>query len=277
MGSKNKKLTNEEIFYLIDNDNCEWISGEYENARSKLVMRFECGHVGEIIWNQFQQGKRCTICGIKSRQESHKTKKEGIISFLETNGLSFVDFRGEYKTQKTTIVRYSCEYGHITERLVDRIFQYPTCRECKKEQANALQRGSNNKWRKGGTTEIRDFCANQISEWKEESKSHCDYKCVITGEKMDEIHHLYPFGTIIFECLENLNLPLFEKINLYSESEMLAISNEIKRLHSIYPLGVCLTKSAHKFFHKIYGRGETTPQQFYDFCENIKNGKIKID
>jgi hypothetical protein len=272
----NDKHSDDYIQIFIEERGCKWIYGKYENARSELFIEFECGHSDWIIYNSFQQGRRCSICGIKQRSDSHRTKESEIVLFLDEHGFTFIDFPNGFITQKKSSVRYSCSKGHITERQCGNLFQNPTCNECEFDDLRQLHTGKNNRWWKGGTTELRDFCANQIFEWKEESKINCNYKCVVTGKKMEEVHHIYPFGKIIFDALKNLNLPVEEKINNYSYEEMESISVEVRRLHSIYPLGVCLTKNVHKLFHKIYGRGDTTPEQWYDFVENIRSGKIQV-
>jgi hypothetical protein len=272
----NDKLSDDYVLNFIEQEGCEWIGGEYENAKSELEIKFECGHIGWVVYNEFQQGKRCTPCGIKQRSNSHRTKEHEVISFLEENGLTFIDFPNRFVTQKKSNVRYSCSKGHITERQCANLFQNPTCNGCKMEELRDIHLGENNYFWNGGSTQLRNFCFNQISDWKEESKRMCNYTCVITGNKMEEVHHIYPFGKIIYEALENLNLPIEEKISNYTYDEMESIAEEVRRLHSIYPLGVCVTKNVHKLFHKIYGRGDTTPEQWVDFVENIRSGKIVI-
>ena len=89
-------------------------------------------------------------------------------------------------------------------------------------------------------------------------------------------NHLYPRNKILKEVFKNLGLKPKNLINEYSEEEIFLIINENKRLHKIYPLGVCLTKPVHKLFHKLYGSRDCTPEDFYEFQDKILNGEIQI-
>ncbi len=270
------KLSYEYVQLFIQNKDCELLSKNYVNAREKLTIKFECGHIGDVNFNEFQQGKRCTPCGIKQRSNSHRTKESRIIQFLEDNNFKFLSFPNGFIKQKISIVEYECELGHITLRTCDNLFHNPTCNKCEFLELAELHKGKNNFWWKGGVIEIRSFASNQIKRWKRDSMESCNYKCVITGEKFDHVHHLYSFSNIIFEALDNLDLPIFENISQYSENEINLFANEIVRLHYYYPLGVCLSETVHKIFHKNYGRGNNTPEQFYEFIDRINSGEIII-
>ena len=44
------------------------------------------------------------------------------------------------------------------------------------------------------------------------------------------------------------------------------------RIHSNYPLGVCVRKDIHDLFHNIYGSGGNTEEQWNKFYEDFNNG-----
>lgn len=139
------------------------------------------------------------------------------------------------------------------------------CRECYIESCRG--EGSSN-W-KGGVTSITTYLRNNaLEEWKEASKINSDYKCVITGENFDVIHHVYAFNLIVQEIFEELDLEIKQKASDYTIEELDLISNKCKELHHKYPLGVCLTNKVHNELHKIYGRGNNTPEQFEEFRKN---------
>jgi hypothetical protein len=270
------KYTLEYVKEYIESQGCKLLSDIYVNAKTMMTIQFECGHINQGNWNEFQQGKRCILCGVKARSNAHRTKEKDIIKFLEDNGFEFIDFPTGFKTQKTSSVRYKCKYGHITTREVDRIYVYTTCKTCEFADLAILKKGEQNTNWKGGTSELRWFAQNQIRFWKLKSAKNCNYKCVISGETFDDIHHLYSFNLIMDDAIRNLNLPVYDKMEKYTVEEYTAFANEIIRLHNIHPLGVCLTESLHMLFHSLYGYGYNTPDQWSDFVYRINVGEIDI-
>lgn len=107
------------------------------------------------------------------------------------------------------------------------------------------------------------------AEWKKSSAENCGYKCIITGEEFDDIHHLYAKNLIIKELLELY--PEYRDINLneVSEEEKVMVYNSFVSMQSKYPLGVCLKEEYHKMFHQKYGFGNNTPEQFYEFVKEV--------
>ena len=174
------------------------------------------------------------------------------------------------------MVEYECEFGHRTIRTVDNVLHNPTCNECKMIYLSYINRGELSQQWKGGLVKLRIFCTSQIADWRLDSIKNSGYKCVITGKPFDHVHHLYSLAKIISDSLSNLGLDARIKMSDYSKEERESIRKEIRRLHYYHPLGVCLSKNVHNLFHKIYGKGETTPEQWYEFVKKIKNKEILI-
>lgn len=94
---------------------------------------------------------------------------------------------------------------------------------------------------------------------------NCNYKCVITGERFDDIHHLYGLNLILNEALDELGIDVKTDINDYTQEELDNILFTFRKIQSKYPLGICLTKEIHKKFHEIYGFGNNTEAQWNEF------------
>lgn len=116
---------------------------------------------------------------------------------------------------------------------------------------------------------LASFLRENNQQWRNESMKACHYKCVITGEKFDDIHHIHGLNLIIQETLEISGLDIKNDINDYTESEIKLLLDSFYDVQSKYPLGKCLTKDIHKKFHSIYGYGNNTEEQWNDFIQII--------
>lgn len=107
-------------------------------------------------------------------------------------------------------------------------------------------------------------------EWKLNSMRNCNYKCVITEDRFEDIHHLYSQDLVIDEVLRRwgFNKNTFD-INKLHEKDREQLLADVLEEQSKYPLGVCLRHDIHKQFHDIYGYGHNTPNQFIDFAERF--------
>ena len=130
-----------------------------------------------------------------------------------------------------------------------------------------------NAW-KGGTSPLNAYLRDFIIEWKKDSMSSCDYKCVITGEKFDDIHHLYSFNKILKEIIMELNFPIYTEIRKYTEDELKLLRLKNIEMHDKYPLGVCLSRKIHNLYHSLYG-DDNTPEQFEEFKVRYNNGEFE--
>jgi hypothetical protein len=125
---------------------------------------------------------------------------------------------------------------------------------------------ANGKW-KGGSSEVVKAIRNSLTQWKNDSMKKCGYKCILTGEEFDNIHHLYPFVKIIEEAFENLGIGMRRHVSDYDKDEFESLITKISELHKWYGLGVCLSKKVHKLFHNTYGYTDNTAKQFYEFAK----------
>ena len=122
------------------------------------------------------------------------------------------------------------------------------------------------------------YVRRHIQEWKKESMKNCGFKCVVTGDRFDEIHHLVSLNVILESVYNRLGLDIESfDINTITEEDRCVFLNEVKNEQSKYPLGVCLRKDIHAEFHNYYGYGNNTEEQFYEFIEKYyPNANINV-
>ena len=111
-------------------------------------------------------------------------------------------------------------------------------------------------------------------QWKKDSMKNCNFVCVITGERFDDIHHIYGLNLILNETMYNLNIEVKENMDDYTSEELRNILDTFRNIQSTYPLGVCLSKPVHSLFHSIYGYGDNTQEQWNEFVKDFKKGKF---
>lgn len=129
---------------------------------------------------------------------------------------------------------------------------------------------------KSGYVTLNKYVRMNICDWKKKSMEKCNYRCVLTGDKFDEIHHIYSFNLMFKEALDVVNLEDYESISDYTDNELMIMLNAFKDIQDKHSYGVCLRKDIHCLFHNIYGRGKTTEEQWDEFVLNFKNG-IYVD
>lgn len=107
-------------------------------------------------------------------------------------------------------------------------------------------------------------------DWKMASMKNCGFKCIISGERFDEIHHLVSLNIILKSVYNKMSFDLktFD-INKITEEKRQAFLNEFYIEQAKYPLGVCLKKDIHMQFHNVYGYGDNTVEQFYEFIKDF--------
>jgi len=146
------------------------------------------------------------------------------------------------------------------------------CNYCSWDKISELRSGENNPNWKGGISSLQIYLRDKINQWKIDSLHFFNYQCGITNFTGNlEIHHKYAFNLICKEVLDSLNIDLRENFTLYNENELKMISNLIIIKHYEYGLGIPLLPSIHNLYHKIYGKGYNTPEEFDEFKSRYYN------
>lgn len=220
--------------------------------------------------------KNNILCKLCSRENTGKkfmsdARKEQFNDFFKRNNLTLLkplDYNGVHCKYY-----YRCN-KHPEEGVMKSTFNQMTrkntqCEKCYSETYSG--KGSPN-WK--GTRCLYDFLRGSISDWKQKSMELCNFKCIITGEDFDEIHHLYPFNQIVNEVVGTLNLKSKDSIEDYSDDELNKARCLCLELHFKYGLGVCLKEKIHKEFHLKYGFVSFSRDDFIEFCKEVYNINI---
>lgn len=243
-----KHIENHIGYYLLEN--------EYKNNSTPLAILCPNGHIFKKSLNDFKKGSLCPQCMYDSGFKNYKFTYEEVNQFI--NKENYVLLSKEYINSQTKI-KIKCDKDHIFDMTFDSFKNNnQRCPICYKESIfNPLQ-------------PLNIFLRSKINQWKLDSASNCNYKCVITKEDFDDIHHIYSFQSIVKETLSILKYPILD-VGEYGESEINNIITKNLELHYKYGLGVCLTRDIHRKFHSMYGIVNNTYKQFEDFKQNINN------
>jgi hypothetical protein len=258
-----KNKTYNEVKQMVESiENSILLSEKYEDANSKLKIQCSQGHIFNMSFDCFyRREQKCPYCLGR------------IINFTDIK--EFIDGQ-EYQLLSTNYINakekliIKCDKGHVFEKTWDHFKRGQRCPKCSLDN----NRGENNWNWKGGISSIGNYLRNSIINWKKDSMVKSQYKCVITDKRFDVVHHLYGFDLILKETFEVTGIPIGAEISDYNDNELEELKDVCLYLHDKYPLGVCLSDEIHELFHKEYGYGNNTPEQFDQFKSRYKNGEF---
>jgi hypothetical protein len=261
----NKKKSFDDVVQTFNKYNYIILDDKYINNRTSI--KCVCKHHADVIqyktYSDVQQGYGCRLC---SNENLHKKLK-----------LDFNNIQKEFLKKDLVIVqnfyinsgipiKYIClKHQNIIQEISwDSFKQNHGCKFCGIEKNSGSK---HHNW-KNGITSLNIYLRKNIEDWKIQSFKINNYKCVISNDYAEVIHHLYPFNKIVKEVLNNVGLPVYSTINGYSREELQILCNECNRLHNIYGFGVALTKDLHNEFHRIYSNKNFSPEDFEQFKTN---------
>ena len=276
--SRSKKLAHsyDYVRNFIERKNCQLISSEYKNTGIKLEVRFECGHHGLICFDNFKNGVRCSVCAKKATGKKKRIPIELMAERLAQKHIKIIEIIGEYTGTKS-MVKTSCEYGHIEIHRISSLLLNRGCTQCSFIKLAIDKSGKNgNNWQ-GGKDSVLSFLKKRIKEWKKASLKNSNYVCDICHKKgILDIHHPYSFFSIVNDALFELQLDKKLYVFNYTEEELFLLTSKVLEIHYRHPLGAALCRKHHKIFHVEYGQYNNTPIQFFEFQQKIQSGDIII-
>lgn len=127
--------------------------------------------------------------------------------------------------------------------------------------------------RKSGYNDLVSFMRSRLTTWKDEVRKQYNYRCCLTGSHSNLIiHHCRSFNLLFDETIEIINFPIYDSFETYTDDELILFVKNFLDLQEYYNEYVCISESVHKLFHKEYGYGDNTEEQWEEFVERYKNG-----
>ena len=113
------------------------MSKEYINSRTKLNYICSEGHENSIIWNSWQQGRRCKKCSTKKHFEKRKFTIDYIKEQLQKEGYRLLskEYGGAH-----VFFYYMCPKGHKESTTWNRWQQNRRCPTCRDEKRPEISR-----------------------------------------------------------------------------------------------------------------------------------------
>lgn len=136
---------------------------------------------------------------------------------------------------------------------------------------NPLYGEKNGRW-KGGASALIEQLRRDIIDWKKDSTEFCNYKCIFTGGRFQNIHHIISFNSLVDRALDITRLERRSKISDYSNEEYENLKTCLIELHNQTLFGACLCEELHELFHKEYTYYDSTIDDFMDFTRKVIDG-----
>lgn len=130
--------------------------------------------------------------------------------------------------------------------------------------------------KKDGYTSLATFVRERLHMWKKDVRAYYNYTCCLTGSHSNIIiHHCRGFNLLFDETIDALDFNIKDNFIDYTDDELNMFVDKFLEIQDYYHAYVCITESVHKLFHKIYGYGDNTVEQWDEFVSDYKNGKYK--
>lgn len=260
--SERTKFKLEEVLdkIKIKNPNINILTKYYEGNSSPVEC--ECaidGYRWSTNWGKLLSGRGCQMCGGSAKLTMDFIR--GKLSLLSPN----IEIIDEIYNNARQPMKCRCiTHNHIWKISWDNLSKGKGCPKC-----GILKCSGRNSPHWNGTSELSEYLRKYITEWKKSSFRKYNYRCDITSDNKDLIiHHLVSFGRILDITLDELNIESKGQIINYSDLELYIIKSKFIDNHYKYGLGVCLNRDIHIEFHKKYGYGNNTPEQYFEFKKN---------
>lgn len=288
------KYTNEDIEFLKEHyPNGEWdiIFGRFPNLTKTCIYK-KCTKLGIKSNNKHRENfnncsyrKRWSEKEINILKENYpKIPLDDVCKLLPGRSKSTISNKARYLGMKSYSrniqiwkddeIQYVIDNWEITPDKIMATYLDRSFRSVKhkREKLGLFRQNPNEK----SYPTLSKYLRGQNQKWKKDSMLSCDYKCVLTGSKEFEIHHLYGVSNIINDILTEYPNYKDKPFDELTSEDLSFLLDKFLNEQSKYPLGVCVEKNLHTLFHSMYGQYYNTPEQWEQFCKDYKQGKYKM-
>ena len=113
---------------------------------------------------------------------------------------------------------------------------------------------------------LKKYVRTRLIPWRDKVREINNYTCALTGVRTNIIvHHIRGFNLLFHETIENLNFPIYDSISEYNQNQLDEFLNEFMEIQENYNGYICINENIHKLFHKEYGYGNNTEEQWEEF------------
>lgn len=250
----------------VSNNECELISKEYLNAHQKLDIRCRCGNIFQKNFNKIYSRHthlQCRECMAKESSERQRLNFDYVLSFINNNSeCEYIS--GNYENNDSKLL-FKCKCGKFFKKSYGHFMSGQTqCETCSKSKNTyGLQKLWTDK-NSDAYKEIRRY----LNSWRYMLLKQYLYKCPVTGETSDlVVHHIDSFSNIVSQTSIELQIPIYNWVSDYEINNFYKLKDAIVEKHNYYT-GIPLHKSIHFDFHKKYGNGYNTKDQFAEYLMN---------
>lgn len=237
--SESQKYSYDTVESYFRENGCQLLSKEYVNNKQKLDYICSCGRVSKIGFVQFRKGVRCRKCGREAVAKITRRDYKDILTYFTNHGHTLVTPESEYinGSQK---VDYICAKGHENKVVINQFDSHGgRCPRCSYDELSVRYKDPN----KPDSKRLETRSILEVRGWRRKVFGRDFYTCQVCDKK----------GNIQAHHLDGWN---------WCEEKRFDINN-----------GITLCKDdCHKEFHKIYGKGGNTLEQFKEWFL-FKTGK----
>ncbi len=126
------KLSYDQVKELIESESgYVLLTKDYINAKSKLLVQCNKGHIYKVTQSDFKQGKRCPICHNESLIGRNSLEEMDVKNRIISEGYEWLE--GEYINQRSYL-RVKCPQNHIYKVRGGNFFSGKRCPLCRNER-----------------------------------------------------------------------------------------------------------------------------------------------